>query len=97
MMTTATIDDLLKWMQSLDGTEVRGRKVLDVDLDLAPDGSARVVLTVGLGKTILDRLNGPDDTDEFVWHIPDLRTVLVTEPVWEYWDEFAVRDQRGEA
>lgn len=91
-----TIGELIAWLRALEGTEIRGRKVIESNLDLAADGSARVVLTVGRGADIIDRINGPGDTDEFVWHVADLRTILLIEPRWEYWDEFADRDMRGD-
>lgn len=81
---------IVEWMQSLVGTSIRGHKVIDVDFSMSVDFSVFVKLKIANGHNVLEKeLLDPRDTDELVWHTADVRVMLLIEPEWMYWDEFA--------
>jgi hypothetical protein len=88
------VSRLIRWLQSLENTTVRGRIVVDTDLHLEADFSGHVIVTLATpdGRTLVDRVaDNSDGTHECVWHFRDCRTILDDTPQWEYWDEFADR------
>ena len=91
--TTAMLSDFCEWLESLMGTTIRGRTVVDIDAFIQGDKSARITVTVsGKRKTFEEMIFEGNDDDELNWHMVDVTKYRDIEPVWEYWDEFAERD-----
>ena len=92
------LDEFCRWIDSLIGTTIRDREVVDADAQLEGDGSCRIRCTLDAmrSRPAIDRLaSGDCDNDEVVWHLDDVTHYSTAEQRWEYWDEFADRTSRG--
>lgn len=85
------LNEFCDWLGSLVGTTVRGRTVLDVGSFVELDRSAHVVLTVAVGRDVMEMIF--KDDEELVWHLSDVTQFKSIVPVWEYWDEWEERTQ----
>ena len=89
-----TIEELIEYVESMMGAEVRGRTVLDTDIRLQGDYSGNIILTIGVGKTFAERIDPDVEETQLAWHFDDIRTIAPGDARWEYWDEFADRQLR---
>ncbi len=87
-----------KWLESLLGTTIRGRLVVDAEATIQVDKSGKVVLTLDRDmrgateiETLANVVMDDGETTEFVWHTDDITQYATAEQIWEYWDEFDER------
>ena len=83
-----TISELVEYVESLHGTVVRGKVVLDTDIRLQGDYSGTIKMKIGIGLDVMDRIMDDGETTELVWHFDDVRDITAADARWEYWDEF---------
>ncbi len=91
-----------EWLESLIGTTIRGRLVVDVTSRIEPGRSGCVIVTVdhfrgeNAVEKLVDAMFDDGEQTELVWHMQDVANFATEPQVWEWWDEFDERMAKHE-